>query len=58
MLPIIAPYNWEEWPKNFCSVENPYSGRLFLLGGGRYNPDTETLWQAWEIDLDDDQRFI
>jgi len=39
-------------------VENPYSGRLFLLGGGRYNPDTETLWQAWEVDLDDDQRLI
>ena len=53
----MAPLDWKEFPQNFSYVENPYNGRLFLIGGGKFDPDTDTLHQAWEIDLDDDNRF-
>ena len=52
----MAPLDWKEFPQNFSYVENPYNGRLFLIGGGKFDPDTETLHQAWEIDLDDEER--
>ena len=37
------------FPHNFQCVMNPYNGSLFLVGGGDYASDHETLYQLFEI---------
>jgi hypothetical protein len=41
--------NNTNFPHNFCSIQNPFNGNVFLVGGGDYSSDNESLYQLWEI---------
>lgn len=41
--------NNTNFPHNFCCVQNPHNGFIYLVGGGDYSSDSESLYQLWEI---------
>ena len=41
--------NNTNFPHNFCLTQNPYNGNIFLVGGGDYSHDHESLYQLWEV---------